>query len=434
MSRDVGRGALAGGPPGADDRHPARRRRREHRRGRRGPRLVHARPRPASATTPGSSRSRRPASASPPSTSPAPTSSRSRSPRAASPARAASCRRRRRPPTSRSLRRGQPAMSYISPPPHHDIYSIEDLAQLIADLRAINPAARIGVKLVATPRRRDDRGRRREGRRHATSTCRGHAGGTGRLAAVVDQARRRAVGAGARRGPPDAAPERAARPRRAADGRWAQDRPRPAGRRAARRGGVRVRDGDARGARLRHGPPVPPRHLPDRDRDAARGPPGEVHRHARGGRAVRARPGRETSGASWPPSAPDPSARSSGRAGACWRRAGPPTGRCDLGAVVGAAPWAASAGPSRDARARPDATSPAARRRRSREPRRRARRPGRVPARMACALSTADRSFGAALSGALERGAARRSDLARSSAARPASRSARSPGRRSSCG
>ena len=41
-------------------------------------------------------------------------------------------------------------MSYISPPPHHDIYSIEDLAQLIADLRAINPAARIGVKLVAT--------------------------------------------------------------------------------------------------------------------------------------------------------------------------------------------------------------------------------------------------------------------------------------------
>jgi len=49
-----------------------------------------------------------------------------------------------------TLRRGQPGMGYISPPPHHDIYSIEDLAQLIADLRAINPAARIGVKLVAT--------------------------------------------------------------------------------------------------------------------------------------------------------------------------------------------------------------------------------------------------------------------------------------------
>ncbi len=49
-----------------------------------------------------------------------------------------------------ALRRGQPGQSMISPPPHHDIYSIEDLAQLIADLRSINPAARIGVKLVAT--------------------------------------------------------------------------------------------------------------------------------------------------------------------------------------------------------------------------------------------------------------------------------------------
>jgi glutamate synthase (ferredoxin) len=49
-----------------------------------------------------------------------------------------------------ALRRGQPGQSYISPPPHHDIYSIEDLAQLIGDLRAINPLARIGVKLVAS--------------------------------------------------------------------------------------------------------------------------------------------------------------------------------------------------------------------------------------------------------------------------------------------
>ena len=49
-----------------------------------------------------------------------------------------------------ALRRGQEGQSYISPPPHHDIYSIEDLAQLIADLRAINPSARVGVKLVAS--------------------------------------------------------------------------------------------------------------------------------------------------------------------------------------------------------------------------------------------------------------------------------------------
>jgi glutamate synthase (ferredoxin) len=47
------------------------------------------------------------------------------------------------------LRHAVPGMSLISPPPHHDIYSIEDLAQLIYDLRAINPGARIGVKLVS---------------------------------------------------------------------------------------------------------------------------------------------------------------------------------------------------------------------------------------------------------------------------------------------
>ena len=47
------------------------------------------------------------------------------------------------------LRHAVPGMALISPPPHHDIYSIEDLEQLIYDLRQINPAARIGVKLVA---------------------------------------------------------------------------------------------------------------------------------------------------------------------------------------------------------------------------------------------------------------------------------------------
>lgn len=47
------------------------------------------------------------------------------------------------------LRHSQPGVSLISPPPHHDIYSIEDLAQLIYDLKRINPTARVGVKLVA---------------------------------------------------------------------------------------------------------------------------------------------------------------------------------------------------------------------------------------------------------------------------------------------
>ena len=42
-----------------------------------------------------------------------------------------------------------PGVGLISPPPHHDIYSIEDLKQLIYDLRCGNPEARISVKLVA---------------------------------------------------------------------------------------------------------------------------------------------------------------------------------------------------------------------------------------------------------------------------------------------
>ena len=47
------------------------------------------------------------------------------------------------------LRNTQPGVSLISPPPHHDIYSIEDLAQLIFDLREVNPEADISVKLVS---------------------------------------------------------------------------------------------------------------------------------------------------------------------------------------------------------------------------------------------------------------------------------------------
>jgi glutamate synthase (NADPH/NADH) large chain len=47
------------------------------------------------------------------------------------------------------LRYAMPGIGLISPPPHHDIYSIEDLAQLIYDLRQVNPQALISVKLVS---------------------------------------------------------------------------------------------------------------------------------------------------------------------------------------------------------------------------------------------------------------------------------------------
>ncbi len=50
-----------------------------------------------------------------------------------------------------SLRFARPGVGLISPPPHHDIYSIEDLAQLIFDLKQVNPQALVSVKLVAEP-------------------------------------------------------------------------------------------------------------------------------------------------------------------------------------------------------------------------------------------------------------------------------------------
>ena len=51
--------------------------------------------------------------------------------------------------TIAKVRHSTPGVTLISPPPHHDIYSIEDLAQLIYDLKSANPEARVSVKLVA---------------------------------------------------------------------------------------------------------------------------------------------------------------------------------------------------------------------------------------------------------------------------------------------
>jgi glutamate synthase (ferredoxin) len=49
-----------------------------------------------------------------------------------------------------AVRHAAPGTTLISPPPHHDIYSIEDLAQLVYDLKSVNPAASVSVKLVAS--------------------------------------------------------------------------------------------------------------------------------------------------------------------------------------------------------------------------------------------------------------------------------------------
>ena len=54
-------------------------------------------------------------------------------------------------PEIAALRHTKPGVTLISPPPHHDIYSIEDLAQLVFDLKTFKPDARVSVKLVSEP-------------------------------------------------------------------------------------------------------------------------------------------------------------------------------------------------------------------------------------------------------------------------------------------
>ena len=105
--------------------------------------------RTATCAAPRSSRSPPAASASTSTTSSTPTSSRSRWPRAPSPARAASCPAHKVDDYIAKIRNSTKGVGLISPPPHHDIYSIEDLKQLIYDLRCANPTGSVSVKLVS---------------------------------------------------------------------------------------------------------------------------------------------------------------------------------------------------------------------------------------------------------------------------------------------
>ena len=177
------------------------------------------------------------------------------------------------------LRFSVPGVGLISPPPHHDIYSIEDLAQLIHDLKNANPrGVDLGEARLRGRRRHRRRGRRQgQGRpRDDLRPRRRHR----RVAAVVDQARRHAVGAGARRDAADAGAQSPARPHHRPGRRPDEDRPRRRHRRAARRRRVRLRDRAAGGRGLHHDAQVPPQHLPGRHRDAGPGAAPEVHRRS----------------------------------------------------------------------------------------------------------------------------------------------------------
>ncbi len=183
------------------------------------------------------------------------------------------------------LRYSVPGVGLISPPPHHDIYSIEDLAQLIHDLKNANPQASISVKLVSEV-------------------------GVGTVAAGVAKAKADHVTIAGHDGGTGASPESSIkhagtpwelglaetqqtlvlnrlRGRIAVqvDGQMKTGRD-VVDRRAARRRRVRLRDGAAGRRRLHHDAQVPPQHLPGRHRDAGPGAAQELHRPARARRQL----------------------------------------------------------------------------------------------------------------------------------------------------
>ena len=170
-----------------------------------------------------------------------------------------------------------PGVGLISPPPHHDIYSIEDLARA-------HPRPQEREPRGPDQREAGRRGGRGDGGRGRGQGARGRGAHLrprrrdGRLAADLDQARGHPVGAGPRRGAPGPAHERPAQPDRGRGRRAAQDRPRRGGRRPAGRRGVRVRDRAAGVAGLRDDARLPPQHLPGGRRHAGPGAAQAVRR------------------------------------------------------------------------------------------------------------------------------------------------------------
>ena len=177
-------------------------------------------------------------------------------------------------------RHSTPGVGLISPPPHHDIYSIEDLAQLIHDLKNSNPSARVHVKLVAEV----GVGTVAAGvsKAHADVVLiSGHDGGTGAAPLTSLKHAGRPLGARPRRDPADPAAQRPARPDRGADRRPAQDRAGRRHRRTARRRGVRLRDRAARRLRLHPDAGLPPGHLSGGSGHAEPGAARALHRQGR---------------------------------------------------------------------------------------------------------------------------------------------------------
>ncbi len=177
-------------------------------------------------------------------------------------------------------RHSTPGVGLISPPPHHDIYSIEDLAQLIHDLKNANKHARIHVKLVAEV----GVGTVAAGvsKAHAdVILISGHDGGTGASPLTSLKHAGAPWELGLAETQQTLLAEPVARPRRGADRRPDEDRSRRGDRRAAGCRGVRLRHRSAGGHGLHHDAGLPPRHLPGRHRHPEPGPAGALRRPGR---------------------------------------------------------------------------------------------------------------------------------------------------------
>jgi glutamate synthase (NADPH/NADH) large chain len=158
------------------------------------------------------------------------------------------------------LRHSVPGVGLISPPPHHDIYSIEDLAQLIHDLKNANPAASVSVKLVSEV----GVGTVAAGVSKAKAdhvVIAGHDGGTGAspLSSIKHAGAPWELGL-AETQQTLVLNQLRSRIRVQVDGQL-KYRPRRRHRRAAGRGRVRLRHRPAGGGRLHHDAQVPPQHL-----------------------------------------------------------------------------------------------------------------------------------------------------------------------------
>ena len=189
------------------------------------------------------------------------------------------------------VRHSVPGVTLISPPPHHDIYSIEDLAQLIYDLKSVNSRGRVSVKLVSET----GVGTIAAGvaKAHADAiTIAGHDGGTGASPLSSIQHAGTPWELGLAETHQVLVLNELREPRAAPGRRAAQDRSRRGVRRAARGRRVRVRDGAARRERVRDDAQVSPQHVSGR------------HRHARPGAPQARSRGRpstsSTSSSSWP--------------------------------------------------------------------------------------------------------------------------------------